>query len=102
MAPGRRRSMAEEPRMPRVRPQQTKALSCETPLAGAGRNVVGIESGVVSGVIKPRITGACAPARSPRHDERYHEACVFAACNRDFLWSFRLVRSDRTRDPRSG
>jgi hypothetical protein len=37
-----------------VRPQQTKALSCETPLAGAIRNVVGIESGAVSGVIKPR------------------------------------------------
>ena len=46
---------------------------------GAVRNVVGIEGGVVSGVIKPRIAGIGAPARRPRHDERYHEAGRLAA-----------------------
>src|SRR5262249_9086299 len=32
-------SMEEEPRMPRALPQQTKALSCETPFRGDSDNV---------------------------------------------------------------
>jgi len=41
---------------------------------GAVRGLVGIEGGVVSGVINLESPGVRAPGRRPRHDERYHEA----------------------------
>jgi hypothetical protein len=41
---------------------------------GAVRGLVGIEGGVVSGVINLESPGVEAPGRRPRHDERYHEA----------------------------
>jgi hypothetical protein len=40
------------------------------PVAG----LVGIEGGVVSGVINLESSGVSASDRRPRHDERYHEA----------------------------
>ena len=43
-------------------------------IAGAVRNAVGIESGVVSGVINLESPGVRAPGWRPRHDKRYHEA----------------------------
>jgi hypothetical protein len=36
--------------------------------------LVGIEGGVVSGVINLESPGVEAPGRRPRDDERYHEA----------------------------
>jgi hypothetical protein len=42
---------------------------------GAVRELVGNESGVVSGVINLESPGVGAPGRRPRHDEPYHEAC---------------------------
>ena len=36
--------------------------------------MVGVESGVVSGVINLKSSGVEAPAWRPRHDKRYHEA----------------------------
>ena len=41
---------------------------------GAARNAVGIESGVVSGVINLESPGVEAPGWRPRHEQRYHEA----------------------------
>jgi hypothetical protein len=41
-------------------------------LTGAVAEVVGIESGVVSGVVNLESSGVCAPDWRPRHDERYH------------------------------
>jgi hypothetical protein len=41
---------------------------------GAVAGVVGIESGVVSGVFNLESSGVEAPDRRPRHDKRYHEA----------------------------
>jgi hypothetical protein len=40
---------------------------------GAVAGVVGIESGVVSGVINLESPGVGAPGRRPRHDKCYHE-----------------------------
>jgi hypothetical protein len=40
------------------------------PVAG----LVGIEGGVVSGVINLESLGVRAPSRRPRHENRYHEA----------------------------
>jgi hypothetical protein len=40
--------------------------------------LVGIEGGVVSGVINLESSSVEAPGRRPRHDERYHEARAFA------------------------
>ncbi|WP_207234722.1 hypothetical protein, partial [Bradyrhizobium sp. Leo170] len=51
---------------------------------GAVRKAVGIESGVVSGVINLESPGVDAPGWRPRHDKRYHEGFSFAACNRNF------------------
>jgi hypothetical protein len=44
------------------------------PIAGAVAELVGIEVGVVSGVINLESSGVEAPDWRPRHDERYHEA----------------------------
>ena len=41
---------------------------------GPVRGLVGIEGGVVSGVINLESPGVRAPGRRPRHDEHYHEA----------------------------
>jgi hypothetical protein len=41
---------------------------------GAVAGLVGIEGGVVSGVINLESSGVEAPDWRPRHDERYHEA----------------------------
>ena len=41
---------------------------------GAVAEVVGIESGVVSGVFNLESSGVEAPDWRPRHDEQYHEA----------------------------
>jgi hypothetical protein len=40
------------------------------PVAGS----VGIEGGVVSGVINLESLGVRAPSRRPRHENRYHDA----------------------------
>ena len=42
--------------------------------AGAVAGVVGIESGVVSGVFNLESSGVRASDWRPRHDKRYHEA----------------------------
>ena len=39
---------------------------------GAVARVVGIQGGVVSGVLNPADSGVGAPEWRPRHDERYH------------------------------
>ena len=41
---------------------------------GAVAELVGIEGGVVSGVINLESSGVEAPDWRPRHDEPYHEA----------------------------
>jgi hypothetical protein len=41
---------------------------------GAVAEVVGIEGGVVSGVMNLESSGVGAPDGRPRHDEPYHEA----------------------------
>jgi hypothetical protein len=41
---------------------------------GGVAGLVGIEGGVVSGVINLESSGVEAPDWRPRHDERYHEA----------------------------
>ena len=41
---------------------------------GAVAGLVGIEGGVVSGVINLESSGVEAPDWRPRHDEHYHEA----------------------------
>jgi hypothetical protein len=41
---------------------------------GAVAELVGIEGGVVSGVINLESSGVEAPDWRPRHDEHYHEA----------------------------
>ena len=43
-------------------------------LRDAVAGLVGIEGGVVSGVINLESSGVEAPDWRPRHDERYHEA----------------------------
>ena len=40
----------------------------------AGAGLVGIDGGVVSGVINLESSGVEAPDWRPRHDEHYHEA----------------------------
>jgi hypothetical protein len=42
-------------------------------LLGPVAKLVGIEGGVVSGVINLESAGVRAPARRPRHEEHYHE-----------------------------
>jgi hypothetical protein len=42
--------------------------------SGAVAGLVGIECGVVSGVINLESSGVEAPDWRPRHDEHYHEA----------------------------
>jgi hypothetical protein len=51
--------------------------------------LVGIEGGVVSGVINLESPSVGAPGRRPRHDERYHEGWAFAADDREQFPSFR-------------
>ena len=46
---------------------------------GAVAELVGIEGGVVSGVINLESSGVEASDWRPRHDEQYHEARFFAA-----------------------
>jgi hypothetical protein len=41
---------------------------------GAVAELVGIEGGVVSGVINLESPGVEAPGRRPRHENRYHDA----------------------------
>ncbi|HWK47009.1 MAG TPA: hypothetical protein VNT30_19970, partial [Stellaceae bacterium] len=48
--------------------------STDVSMVGAVAGVVGIESGVVSGVINLESSGVEAPDWRPRHDKRYHEA----------------------------
>jgi hypothetical protein len=43
-------------------------------MAGAVGELVGIDGGVVSGVINLESSGVEASDWRPRHDERYHEA----------------------------
>ena len=43
-------------------------------LEGHVAELVGIEGGVVSGVINLESSGVEAPDRRPRHEEHYHEA----------------------------
>ena len=50
----------------------SKALKC--PRVGAVAELVGIEGGVVSGVINLESSGVEASDWRPRHDEHYHEA----------------------------
>src|SRR6202022_2927771 len=65
---------------------------------GAVAELVGIEGGVVSGVINLESSGVEASDWRPRHDEHYHEVCFLAASGRDSFPTFRqLVRSDRDR-----
>ena len=49
-------------------------LAVDAPCVGAVAGVVGIEGGVVSGVINLESSGVEAPDWRPRHDEHYHEA----------------------------
>jgi hypothetical protein len=49
------------------------------PTSGAVAELVGIEGGVVSGVINLESSGVEASDWRPRHDEPYHEARFFAA-----------------------
>jgi hypothetical protein len=48
-------------------------------LSGGVRNVVGIESGVVSGVFNLESSGVGASDRRPRHDKSYHKARFLTA-----------------------
>ena len=41
---------------------------------GSVAELVGIEGGVVSGVINLESLGVGAPSRRPRHENRYHDA----------------------------
>ena len=50
----------------------TGILTDEAPGPVAGS--VGIEGGVVSGVINLESLGVRAPSRRPRHENRYHDA----------------------------
>jgi hypothetical protein len=69
--------------MPVARWKARVKLACEenwalsaisTNVNGPVAGLVGIECGVVSGVINLESSGVEAPDRRPRHDERYHEA----------------------------
>ena len=42
---------------------------------GAVANVVGIQVGVVSGLLNPHDSSVLALKRRPRHEERYHISC---------------------------
>src|SRR6266852_7626142 len=50
---------------------------------GAVAELVGIEGGVVSGVINLESSGVEASDWRPRHDEHYHEVWFLAASGRD-------------------
>ena len=50
-----------------------ETLAKKYPRRGVAR-LVGIEGGVVSGVINLKSSGVDAPDWRPRHDEHYHEA----------------------------
>jgi hypothetical protein len=55
---------------------------------GAVAELVGIEGGVVAGVINLESSGVEASDWRLRHDEQYHEACFFAVSGRNGCWSF--------------
>jgi len=52
----------------------TGEISILKPITGAVAGLVGIECGVVSGVINLVSSGVEASDWRPRHDEHYHEA----------------------------
>ena len=69
--------------LPNVRPdwsphvnKRQRLVSCasERSRRGAVAGLVGIEGGVVSGVINLESSGVEAPDWRPRHDKQYHEA----------------------------
>ena len=51
---------------------QAKTVTIQTPRRGVAK-LVGIEGGVVSGVINLELSYVGASDRRPRHDEHYHE-----------------------------
>jgi hypothetical protein len=53
-----------------VKERQSDARGIKGPVAG----LVGIDGGVVSGVMNLESSGVEAPDWRPRHDEHYHEA----------------------------
>jgi hypothetical protein len=53
---------------------QSQDCNREDYTAGAVAGLVGIEDGVVSGVINLESSGVEAPDWRPRHDKQYHEA----------------------------
>jgi hypothetical protein len=58
-----------------VTSERDRVIRCNVLLvADAVAELVGIECGVVSGVINLESSGVEAPDRRPRHDEHYHEA----------------------------
>jgi hypothetical protein len=59
--------------------------------AGGVAGMVGIESGVVSGVFNLESSGVEVPDWRPRHGKRYHEVWVLAAAKRDRSPSFRQL-----------
>jgi len=52
----------------------TMSQTCADNRLGAVAGLVGIEDGVVSGVINLESSGVEAPDWRPRHDKQYHEA----------------------------
>ena len=59
-----------------LRDRDKRALGKSSRSSGRGAvaGVVGIESGVVSGVFNLELSGLRASDWRPRHDKRYHEA----------------------------
>jgi len=53
---------------------QTRKVTDPCGVLGPVAELVGIEGGVVSGVINLESSGVEAPDRRPRHEEHYHEA----------------------------
>ena len=51
-----------------------QSFEAYTPNLGPVAGSVGIEGGVVSGVINLESLGVRAPSRRPRHENRYHDA----------------------------
>jgi hypothetical protein len=69
----------------------------------AVRELVGIESGVVSGVINLESPGVGAPGRRPRHDEPYHEAYFVRSLRRRHRRGFSTTGLIRSKwDARAG
>jgi len=54
--------------------QDLRNTVCRFLKQGPVAELVGIEGGVVSGVINLESSGVEAPDRRPRHEEHYHEA----------------------------